>query len=145
MDDAGRIAAVLDDCTRHYLGRPSSLDDALGRLRQGDPAKDFRLAIDSDGNPVGFGHVWAVPPHEVRGFVRVRPSAKGRGVGAALLLWLEGWDETDPCIHGLVEDARQSARVVSRVGRLRAERLRSKQPEALSRRDRLEPGVRVEL
>jgi hypothetical protein len=38
---------------------------------------------------VGFGHVWAVSPHEVRGFVRVRPSAKGRGVGAALLSWLE--------------------------------------------------------
>jgi mycothiol synthase len=36
----------------------------------------------------GFGHVWAVPPDEVRGFVRVRPSAKGRGVGAALLSWL---------------------------------------------------------
>ena len=38
---------------------------------------------------MGFGHVWAVPPHEVRGFVRVRPSAKGRGVSAALLSWLE--------------------------------------------------------
>ena len=58
-------------------------------MRQGDPAQDFRIAIDSDGNTIGFGHVWAVPPHEVRGFVRVRPSARGRGVGAALLLWLE--------------------------------------------------------
>jgi mycothiol synthase len=38
---------------------------------------------------VGFGHVWAVPPHEIRGFVRVRPSARGRGVGTALLSWLE--------------------------------------------------------
>jgi mycothiol synthase len=33
--------------------------------------------------------VWAIPPDEVRGFVRVRPSAKGRGVGAALLSWLD--------------------------------------------------------
>jgi mycothiol synthase len=89
MDDIGRIADVLDECTRHYLGRPSSRDDALGRLRQGDPAQDFRLATDSDGNTVGFGHVWAVPTHEVRGFVRVRPSARGCGVGTALLLWLE--------------------------------------------------------
>lgn len=32
--------------------------------------------------------MWAVQPDEVRGFVRVRPSAKGRGVGAALLSWL---------------------------------------------------------
>lgn len=58
-------------------------------MRQGDPAQDFCIAIDSDGNTIGFGHVWAVPPHEVRGFVRVRPSARGRGVGAALLSWLE--------------------------------------------------------
>ena len=57
----------------------------------------------------------------------------------------EGWDETDPCIHGLVEDAWQSARFVSRVRRLRAERLRSKQTEALSRRDRLEPCVHMQL
>ncbi|HEY8727711.1 MAG TPA: GNAT family N-acetyltransferase [Gaiellaceae bacterium] len=47
------------------------------------------MVLDSDGTTVGFGHVWAVPPDEVRGFVRVRPSAKGRGVGAALLSWLE--------------------------------------------------------
>jgi len=32
--------------------------------------------------------VWAAQPDEVRGFVRVRPSAKGRGAGAALLSWL---------------------------------------------------------
>jgi len=89
LEDAGGVAEVLDECTRHYLGRPSSRDDALIRLKQGDPARDFRIAIDSDTNTVGFGHAWAVPPHEVRGFVRVRPSAKGRGVGAALLSWLE--------------------------------------------------------
>jgi mycothiol synthase len=58
-------------------------------LGQGDPTRDFRIALDSDANPVGFGHVWAVPPHEVRGFVRVRPSAKGRGFGTALFAWLE--------------------------------------------------------
>jgi mycothiol synthase len=58
-------------------------------LSQGDPAHDFRIADNSDGNTIGFGHVWAAPPHEVRGFVRVRPSAKGRGVGGALLSWLE--------------------------------------------------------
>jgi mycothiol synthase len=58
-------------------------------LRQGDPTDDFRIADTSDGSMVGFGHVWAVPPHEIRGFVRVRPSARGRGVGTALLSWLE--------------------------------------------------------
>ena len=73
--DAERIAEVLDECTRHYLNRPSSRDDALGRLNQGDPAHDFRIADDSGGNTIGLGHVWAVPPQEVRGFVRVRPSA----------------------------------------------------------------------
>jgi mycothiol synthase len=89
LDDAGRIAEVLDECTRHFLNRPSSRDDALGRLSQGDPAHDFCIADDWDGDTIGFGHVWAAPPHEVRGFVRVRPAARGRGVGGALLSWLE--------------------------------------------------------
>jgi mycothiol synthase len=55
----------------------------------GDPARDFRIAFDSDANALGLGHVWAASPHEVRGFVRVRPSAKRRGVGSALLSWLQ--------------------------------------------------------
>jgi len=58
-------------------------------LTQGDPVSDFRIAVGPDEGVAGFGHVWATPPGEVRGFIRVRPSAKGRGVGAALLSWLE--------------------------------------------------------
>jgi hypothetical protein len=61
----------------------------LSRLRQGDPAEDFRIAIDSNAKTVGFGHVWEASQQEVRGFVRLRPSAKGLGVGGALLYWLE--------------------------------------------------------
>ena len=89
LEDADCVAEILDECTRHYLDRPSSRDDAVSRLKQSDPARDFRIAVDPDAGPVGFGHVWAAPPDEVRGFVRVRPSAKGRGVGIALLSWLQ--------------------------------------------------------
>jgi mycothiol synthase len=89
LADAGSVADVLDECTRYYLDRPSSRDDALSRLKQGDPVEDFRIAIDSNAKALGFGHVWEASPQEVRGFVRVRPSAKGLGVSAALLSWLE--------------------------------------------------------
>jgi mycothiol synthase len=61
----------------------------LSRLRQGDPAEDFRIAIDSNAKTVGFGHVWEASQQEVRGFVRVRPSGKRLGVSGALLSWLE--------------------------------------------------------
>ena len=61
----------------------------MSRLRQGDPAEDFRIAIDSNAKTVGFGHVWEASQQELRGFVRVRPSAKGLGVGGALVSWLE--------------------------------------------------------
>jgi mycothiol synthase len=61
----------------------------LSRLKQGDPSEDFRIAIDSNAKTLGFGHLWESSPQEVRGFVRVRPSAKGLGVSSALLTWLE--------------------------------------------------------
>ena len=84
------IAQTLDDCTRHYLDRTSSREDALSRLGMGDAALDSRIALDSNSNALGFGHVWKASPDEARGFIRVRPSSGGRGVGAALLSWLEG-------------------------------------------------------
>jgi mycothiol synthase len=80
LDDAGAVAAVLDECTRHYFDRPSTIDDAVVRLQEGEPF----LAL-LDGLPVGFGHVWTASPEEARAFVRVRPSATGHGVGTALL------------------------------------------------------------
>jgi mycothiol synthase len=89
-DDAGSIAELLDECTRQYLERAGSLEDALSRLGLGDPALDSRIALDSNANALGFGHVWKASPDEARGFIRVRPSARGRGVGSALLSWLEG-------------------------------------------------------
>src|SRR5207248_8108168 len=36
LDDATLAAAVLNECTSEYLGRPSSIEDAVARLRLGD-------------------------------------------------------------------------------------------------------------
>ena len=85
LDDVDRIATVLDDCTRLYLDRPSTSEEALERLEQGDGV----IALDPEGDAVGFGSVWLAALEEVRLFARVRPSAKGRGVGSALLERLE--------------------------------------------------------
>jgi mycothiol synthase len=90
FDDAQSLAELLDECTQQYLERASSLEDALSRLGMGDPALDSRIALDSNANARGFGHVWKASPDEARGFIRVRPSARGRGVGSTLLSWLEG-------------------------------------------------------
>ena len=49
--------------------------------------------------------MWAVQPDEVRGFVRVRPSARGRGVGAALLSWLAPRAREIACEVSLTNDA----------------------------------------
>src|SRR5215212_9711689 len=35
-DDAERVADVLNECTRHYFDRASSVEDALLRSRQAD-------------------------------------------------------------------------------------------------------------
>src|SRR2546423_9673224 len=85
VDDAELVAGVLNECTMHYFDRPSSAEDALARLRLGTREGDAALACDELGQPLGFGHLWGAPPGEVRCFVRVRPSAKGRGVATALL------------------------------------------------------------
>ncbi len=83
--DAELVAAVLNECTMHYFNRPSSTADAVARLRQSTGEGDAVLACEDSGRPIGFGHLWGAPPEEVRCFVRVRPSAKGRGVATALL------------------------------------------------------------
>ena len=90
LADVGELAELLDECTRHYLDRASSREDALGRLGMGDVGLDSRIALDANSNALGFGHVWKASPLEARGFIRVRPSSRRRGVGAALLSWLEG-------------------------------------------------------
>jgi mycothiol synthase len=79
-DDADAVAAILDECTRRYFDRPSTVDDAVERLREGEPLVAFL-----DDVPAGFSHVWTASPEEMRSFTRVRPSLKGRGVGTALL------------------------------------------------------------
>ena len=85
LDDVDRIAAALDECTRLYLDRPSTNEEAIERLEQGDGV----IALGPVGDAVGFGVVWLAVHEEVRLFARVRPSAKGTGVGSALLEWLE--------------------------------------------------------
>jgi mycothiol synthase len=84
-DDAELVATILDECTSHYFSRPSSIVDAHARLGRGELEHDFVVALDPVDEPLGFGHVWPAPPDEVRCYIRVRPSAKHRGVASALL------------------------------------------------------------
>jgi mycothiol synthase len=84
-NDADCVASVLNECTTHYLNRPSSAVDASSRLAQSPGECDALLACDDAGRPLGFGHLWGTPSDEMRCFVRVRPAVKGQGVATALL------------------------------------------------------------
>jgi mycothiol synthase len=85
VDDAERVADILNECTTHYFNRSSSAADALARLGQSPGEGDALVACDEAGGPLGFGHLWGTPSDEMRCFVRVRPTAKGQGVATALL------------------------------------------------------------
>jgi mycothiol synthase len=84
LDDTDAVAEILDECTRRYFDRPSTVDDAVERLREGEP-----LVALLDEVPAGFSHVWTASHDEMRTFTRVRPSLKGHGIGTALLAGAE--------------------------------------------------------
>lgn len=90
VDDAEQVAPVLHECTTHYFNRPSSVEDARARLAQSPCDGDALLAFDAADRPLGFGHLWGTPSDEMRCFVRVRPTAKGKGVATTLLSRLAG-------------------------------------------------------
>ena len=92
-DDAPVVAEILDECTRHYVKRATTIDDAVQRLSEGDGLIAFL-----DGEAAGFGHTWRWSDEEARAFVRIRPSAKGRGVGSALLTAVEGLAPVAPLL-----------------------------------------------
>jgi mycothiol synthase len=84
--DVEQITAMLDAATRRWVDRPTDADQTRERLLtpRTEMARDTVLA-EEDGVVVGFGHLWPVPPGEVRCFARTHPDHRGRGIGTALL------------------------------------------------------------
>jgi mycothiol synthase len=89
LDDASAVRVVLDDCSSTYVGRPTSLDEATARLREGRGPRDAVLAWAEGQEPVAFGHVWRASADELRAFIRCRPSWRGHGASTELLRALE--------------------------------------------------------
>jgi len=81
------LSEFLNACTLVHQGvSRSSPADIVARLhREGaDPRLDSFVAV-SEGAIVGFAHLWASGPDEVKLFVRTHPDARGRGIGSRLL------------------------------------------------------------
>ena len=85
--DAVSLCEFLNACTLVHQGiSRSSPPDIVARLHLegADPRLDSFVAL-ADGAIVGFGHLWAHGPDEVKFFARTHPEARGHGVGGRLL------------------------------------------------------------
>ena len=86
-DDVVPLSEFLNACTLEHQGvARSSPADIAARLHResADPRLDSFVAV-SDGAIVGFAHLWADGPDEVKLFARTHPDARGRGIGSRLL------------------------------------------------------------
>ena len=85
--DVVPLCEFLNACTLVHQGvSRSSPADIVARLHLegADPRLDSFVAV-SDGAIVGFAHLWADGPEEVKLFARTHPDARGRGIGSRLL------------------------------------------------------------
>src|SRR5438045_6800828 len=86
-DDAVPLCEFLNTCTLVHQGiARSSPMDIIARLHLGraDPRFDSFVVRDSD-RIVGFAHLWAHGPNEIKLFARTHPDARSRGIGSRLL------------------------------------------------------------
>ena len=85
--DVVPLCEFLNACTLVHQGiARSSPADVAARLHHetADPRLDSFVAV-SDGAIVGFAHLWAHGPDELKLFARTHPDARGRGIGSRLL------------------------------------------------------------
>ena len=85
--DVVPLCEFLNACTLAHQGiARSSPADIAARLHHesADPRLDSFVEV-RDGEIVGFAHLWAHGPDEVKLFARTHPDARGRGIGTRLL------------------------------------------------------------
>ncbi|MDP9239846.1 MAG: GNAT family N-acetyltransferase [Actinomycetota bacterium] len=87
--DVGALTHMLNQATRTYLDRPTTRTETLDRLATPgcDLSADSVLVCAGEQDVLGFAQVFATPPADVRAFARVRPDARGQGVGR----WIAAW------------------------------------------------------
>ena len=81
------LCEFLNACTLMHQGVSRSSPADIGarlHLEGADPRLDSFVAV-GDGAIVGFAHLWAHGPDEVKLFARTHPDARGRGIGSQLL------------------------------------------------------------
>lgn len=87
--DVDALTNMLDQATRIHLDRPTTRAETLDRLATPgcDLPVDSVLVCADDGRVLGFAQVFTTPPADIRAFARVRPDARGQGVGS----WIAAW------------------------------------------------------
>lgn len=87
--DIDALTRLLDEATRTYLDRPTTRTETLDRLATPgcDLSADSVLVCAAERDALGFAQVFATPPADIRAFARVRPDARGQGVGT----WIAAW------------------------------------------------------
>ena len=89
LEDAELVRGVLDAHSSHHLGRPTSEEEALMRLRMGpEPTEQNAMLALVDGKAVGFAHTW-LGETDLRAVIRVDPNSPGHEVANALLAAIE--------------------------------------------------------
>lgn len=86
-EDAVPLCEFLNTCTLVHQGiARSSPTDVVARLHQAgaDPLFDSFVVREQD-RIVGFAHLWADGPEEIKLFARTHPDERGRGIGGRLL------------------------------------------------------------
>ena len=86
--------AALQDAPQAFGSthqREARFTEALWRNRINDRAVTFFAHLDEDPAPAGIAGVWVDDGAAELVSMRVRPDARGRGVGAALVMAAAGW------------------------------------------------------